>query len=209
DPKAALVADRAHENDSGTDSDESHHPDLIAQPTGNSESDSGGVSDIADLQTPTPKNRFGWGWLVWGGVFALLALLSKEYAVSLLVLVPLMLWTFGGATWRGTVRYVWPVVLAVAVAFGLRLWAVGFHRVESVDLLNDPYLLATPAQTWATKLYVLLKYLGLLIWPHPLAADYSYRQIAYRGFHDPMVWLAILVGLVFLAVAIVDANERD
>jgi protein O-mannosyl-transferase len=141
----------------------------------------------ADLERPRP-----WVSMTLSGACALLALLSKEYAVSLLLLAPAMLFVFAKTPLRVSVRFAWPIVVAVAAYLWLRISAVGLHRVEAVDLLNDPYLLATPAQTWATKLFVLLQYLRLLIWPHPLSADYSYRHFAYRDFQDPLVWVAVV-----------------
>ena len=126
-------------------------------------------------------------------VLGFLACLSKEYGVLLVGLIPLMLVLFRGASWRAARSAVVPMAGAAALYLAIRAGVVGFTSVESPELLNNPYLLATGEERLATKLFVLLKYLGLLIWPHPLAADYSYNQIPYRGFGDPGVWIAILV----------------
>jgi len=142
------------------------------------------------------------------GLCAFLALLSKEYGVSLLLLAPALLFVFGKAPARAVVRHVWPIGVAIALYLALRIAAVGMESVEAADLLNDPYYLATTAQTWATKLYVLLLYLRLLLWPDPLSADYSYRQIAYRDFQDPLVWVSIALTLLAIAVASIGIRRR-
>lgn len=131
-----------------------------------------------------------------------LALLSKEYAVTLLVLLPLAHYVFRGESVGGSLRAALPVVVALVVYLPLRLHASGFGTVEAVDLLNDPYLLATPAEEWASKIVVLLEYLRLLVWPHPLACDYGYRVFPYRTFADPVVWLsfALHAGIVLVSI---------
>ena len=147
-------------------------------------------------------------FLAASGLCAFLALLSKEYGVSLLLLAPAMLFLFGNAPLRVAMRHVWPIAIAVALYLGLRISVVGMESVEATDLLNDPYHLATTGQTWATKLYVLLLYLRLLLWPHPLSGDYSYRQIAYRDFQDPFVWISVVLGLVAIAIAWIGMRRR-
>lgn len=160
-----------------------------------------------ELSTDLERAR-PWVWMALSGACALLALLSKEYAVSLLLLAPAMLFVFAKAPLRVSVRFVWPIAVAVAAYLWFRISAVGVHRVEAVDLLNDPYLLATPAQAWATKLFMLLQYLRLLIWPHPLSADYSYRHFAYRDFQDPLVWVAVVTLVAGIGLAWRGVRER-
>ena len=85
--------------------------------------------------------------------------------------------------------------LAVAAAYvALRLSFVGASLAPSKELLNNPYLFAAPGEAIATKIAVLARYLRLLVWPHPLACDYSYRQIPYTGAVWAAVGLLTLVG---------------
>jgi tetratricopeptide (TPR) repeat protein len=126
-------------------------------------------------------------------ILGFLACLAKEYGVALVGLIPLMLAIFRAAAWREAWRAAAPMGGAAALYLAIRGGVVGFGSVESPELLNNPYLLATADERLATKLFVLLRYLWLLIWPHPLAADYSYNQIPYRSFADLEVWIAILV----------------
>jgi Flp pilus assembly protein TadD len=64
---------------------------------------------------------------------------------------------------------------------------------EDDELLNNPYLLASPAQKIATEIATLLNYIKLLIFPHPLSADYSFHQIPYKNWGNPLVWLSIAI----------------
>ncbi|MCP2937442.1 hypothetical protein NK983_32590, partial [Salmonella enterica subsp. enterica serovar Typhimurium] len=54
--------------------------------------------------------------------------------------------------------------------------------VPDTEILNNPYLLASQAEQWATKVFVLLKYFILCWLPHPLSSDYSYNTIEFRNW---------------------------
>lgn len=80
----------------------------------------------------------------------------------------------------------------------MRLVAVKLKPgVPDTELLNNPYLLADGQERFCTKAFVLLKYLSLLFFPHPLSSDYSYNTILYRHFTD---WDFILSIVVHLAL---------
>ena len=138
-----------------------------------------------------------------------LGLLSKEYGLSLLVLIPMALVLCRRVSLGTGLRRTLPFAAVAALYVLIRVQVVGFRTVESTEILNNPYLLASAPQKWATKLFVLLKYLGLLFWPYPLSADYSYRQIPYRGFGDPGVWLSILVHVALIAAGIMLWRRRN
>lgn len=86
---------------------------------------------------------------------------------------------------------------------GMRLVAVKLKPgVPDTEILNNPYLLADGEERFATKGYVLLKYLSLQLFPHPLSSDYSYNTIEYRHFTswDFLVSIVLHIGLVVAAV---------
>jgi len=81
---------------------------------------------------------------------------------------------------------------------GMRLVAVKLKPgVPDTELLNNPYLLADGQERFCTKAFVLLKYVSLLFFPHPLSSDYSYNTIIYRHFTD---WDFILSIVLHLAL---------
>lgn len=81
---------------------------------------------------------------------------------------------------------------------GMRLVAVKLKPgVPDTEILNNPYLLANEQERFCTKAYVLLKYLILQVFPHPLSSDYSYNTIHYRHFTD---WDFILSFVLHLAL---------
>ncbi len=129
-----------------------------------------------------------------------LALLSKEYAVTLIVLIPMMLYLLKDYSPGKSLKAALPYLGALALYLVLRFSMVSFKGSgEDNELLNNPYLLASPMQKIATEIATLLNYLKLLVFPHPLSVDYSYNQIPYKSFASPLFWLSLLVhGALFV-----------
>lgn len=211
-------------------------------------------------------------YIFWTCLNFLLALLSKEYAVMLLFLVPLSIYFFTEHDFNPrkflTTEQFKPafyvglsfVICAVVMTYikrdfdvhalpgarpirsfwlfpflyiGVGIFLMGsnkknnFHKLMSwiyfvvlfyiamrwmavklkpgvpdTEILNNPYLLATGEERFCSKVYVLLKYLILQIFPHPLSSDYSYNTIEYRHFTswDFILSLVLHIGLVVAAV---------
>jgi protein O-mannosyl-transferase len=74
--------------------------------------------------------------------------------------------------------------------------------VPDTEILNNPYMLATGEERFATKVYILLKYLQLQVFPHPLSSDYSFNSIAYRHFYswDFILSLALHTSMLIASV---------
>lgn len=209
--------------------------------------------------------------LVWACVMFLLALLSKEYAVMLVFLIPVSVYVFTEndfdiKTFFQTKEFKNTLYVGVAFAicafimlylkrdfdmhalpgakpiksfwlfpflfilvgifmmggkkhnFGkllswfyfvmlfylaMRLVAVKLRPgVPDTEILNNPYLLANGEERFATKGYVLLKYLILQVFPHPLSSDYSYNTIEYRRFTswDFLLSMVIHLSMVYFSI---------
>jgi protein O-mannosyl-transferase len=151
---------------------------------------------------------------IWAFVLALvsyfLAFLSKEYAITLIVLLPLSFFLFNrfslGKSLLATLPY-----LAVAVIYiFIRLQVIGQrNELSDNDIQINPYALASGTEKLATEISTSLNYLKLLVFPHPLSSDYSYNQIPYRDFGSPLVWLSILVHLSLFAGFIYFLRKRS
>ncbi|TND10355.1 MAG: hypothetical protein FD123_603 [Bacteroidetes bacterium] len=141
----------------------------------------------------------------------LLALLSKEYALAMIFLPIIGVVIFHKRKLRQAITAFLPMLLAVVIYGGMRYNAVGLARtpvnLKTQDILNDPYLNlkkidgAKPKEKGnitASKINRLDDYLVLLVFPHPLSSDYSYRHFPYSGFNDPMVWLSFFIYAVLI-----------
>lgn len=146
--------------------------------------------------------------LISGLVYFFLALLAKEYAITLLLLIPVSLYLFRNEKIKLAVFAVLPY-LAVFVAYMIiRISSVGFNSTQSAEILNNPYLYASAAGKWATKIYVLLFDLKLLLLPYPLSADYGYNTIPYKSFGDAVVWLSVIIYGGIIAATILLLKKR-
>lgn len=210
--------------------------------------------------------------IFWASAMFLLALLSKEYAVTLIILVPLAVYTFTEndfevKTFFQTKEFKQTLYVGLAFVFcafmmlylkrdfdmhaqpgakpiksfwlfpflfvlvgifmmgtnkknnfgkllswfyfvmlfylAMRLVAVKLKPgVPDTEILNNPYLLANGEERFATKGYVLLKYLWLQLFPATLSSDYSYNTIEYRHFTswDFLLSMVLHISMVYFAI---------
>ena len=132
--------------------------------------------------------------LVLASVFFFMALLSKEYAVTLLLLLPLSFYYFKNEPFGYSIKTALPYLIPVGIYLLLRFNAVTTAEAGAEqNVMNNPYLYATTGQRLASEILVLLDYLELLIYPNTLVSDYSYNQIPYSNFSNLVVWLSIAV----------------
>ncbi len=137
-----------------------------------------------------------------------LSLLSKEYAITLIFLLPMLFYIYPMENKKSTISYSLPYFATAFVYIILRFASVGIpHSNAGVKYINnqlrmDPYYLATPIQKFATEWYALGKYIVQLFVPYPLACDYSYNQIPYHNFSDITVWLSLfaIVGIAYWGI---------
>jgi protein O-mannosyl-transferase len=142
--------------------------------------------------------------LLLGMIFYFMALLSKEYGITLIILIPMLLYIVDGETFADSVKAVLPF-LGVAVLYLLiRFSVVGAgSTTENPDVLNNPYKFATTPEKWATRIEILNHYLRLMFFPHPLSSDYSYNTIPYTNFGNWKVYLSIFIHLGMIAATFV------
>ncbi|MBL7888755.1 MAG: tetratricopeptide repeat protein [Bacteroidia bacterium] len=149
-------------------------------------------------------------YLVWSLVFYFLALLSKEYAITLLVLLPLLFYVLLKDTFMGSIKKTVPFIIVAVVYLLIRFSIVGVGSTqENTDVLNNPYMFASPTEKLATKIEVLNHYLKLMFYPYPLSSDYSYSTIPYTNFADPKVWFSIGLTLLMVLLTLYFFKKRN
>lgn len=142
-------------------------------------------------------------------VLFFIALLSKENAITFVVITPMMYWFFVktdiGTAIKQTISFGIGAVLFIL----LRGAVIGNQfGGEQNELMNNPFLKLVGndyvpfsfAEKFATITYTLGKYVQLLIVPQPLTHDYYPRHIGIMTFGDWQVLLsiAVYVGLIVL-----------
>ena len=161
----------------------------------------GGVLCWAKGETTTGVRRMAWA--IGLALSAVLALFSKESGLVLVAAVLLYDVAFHRSGRRVRAEHV--VVGVVLVAYLLARWYVDRIGLPPEDIapVDNPI---AEAPFWAgrlTAIGVLVREVGLLIWPATLSVDYSYRQIPIvawppAGASD---WMA-MAGVVALPLAV-------
>lgn len=145
-------------------------------------------------------------WVYLAAVLPLgfLAILAKENAITMLAVVPLLLWFFRPASFKTYLITLTPLILALLPYFYLRFQALGYltSAEKITEILNDPYVNSSVAEKFATNIYTWGLYLKLLIFPHPLTHDYYPMQIPILDWGDfrPLLSLLLYLGMGVLAI---------
>lgn len=156
-----------------------------------------------------------------GGLCFLLALLSKESAVTFLGVVPLSMYFFSQKSFKDIAINTAPLLVVFGIWWVLRSSAVGggVGGDTPTELMNNPFLklqdgryvpftaserLGSIVMTWGV-------YLKLLFYPHPLTNDYypwvfNYPEIVNLG--SPRVVLSLLVNVGLLLWAVLGLKKK-
>jgi Tfp pilus assembly protein PilF len=148
-------------------------------------------------------------WLGVGAFF--LALLSKDSALTFVAAIPLALYVFTDIRLKPLAQRVAPYAAAAVLYLVIRAAVLGGVGLGApMEVINNS-LVAIPsaAERWATWLVIAGRYLGLLVFPHPLSWDYSYNEIPAAGFGNPWVIVSALGIAAFAAYGVVHVGRRD
>jgi len=138
-------------------------------------------------------------------------LLTKESAVALIAVFPLLAYFFAHQSWisafRSSALYVLPLGLYLLIR-GMVLDDVVFG--EELEVINNGLMAATNAMDmYATNFVILGKYLWLLIFPHPLSFDYSFSHFPIVGWTDIQAIGSLLVYIGLGVYALMGLKRRD
>ncbi|MBI3883818.1 MAG: hypothetical protein HY305_06315, partial [Sphingobacteriales bacterium] len=149
-------------------------------------------------------------YLAGGLVFYFFALLSKEYAITVLVLMPMLFYIVKKETIAKSIASALPFFFIALLYILIRLSIVGVGSTgENQEVLNNPFLYATDIEKLATKIGILDNYLKLLFYPNPLSSDYSFSTIPYSNFESGWVWLSLIIHLSLIVAAIILFIRRN
>jgi tetratricopeptide (TPR) repeat protein len=125
------------------------------------------------------------------------ALLAKESAITFLAVVPLALACVGRDK-AEIKRVMMPLAIAALVFLALRQVAIGGGRPAPPELMNDPFLYASGGQRLGTTFLTWAIYLRLLLFPHPLTADYYPYHVPLVGLGHPGACLGLVLALAVI-----------
>lgn len=140
-----------------------------------------------------------------------LALMAKESALTMLAVIPVLLFVFKDFRSGKAVQAVLPLGLAAAAYLAIRASVLhGIIHTKAIAVL-DNVLVGAPdfISRIGTAVYVLGRYLWLLVFPNHLSMDYSINEITILPITDyrVLVSLAIYLGLLIYAIYTIRKKE--
>ncbi len=147
-------------------------------------------------------------YLVISFFFFLLALLSKENAITFLAIIPLTIYIYKKGNRVNYLMCLIPVCLATIFFLIIRILAIGKFSPPPNEILNNPYIYATINEKSATIFYVLGYYIKLLFWPNPLTFDYFPYHIKLVNWNNIFALLSLLFYVVIIAYAVLTIRKK-
>jgi tetratricopeptide (TPR) repeat protein len=140
-------------------------------------------------------------WLVPGLISFFLALVSKEGAMLLIPIIPIMLLSFRKVTFKSVFVQTVGFVLPLAAYLVLRFRAIGgIFGSEETPVLDNVLVSVNGLDRIVSAISIAFLYVVKLIYPATLSHDYSISQIEIVGLGAPTFWLGLLtvMSLAFL-----------
>ena len=155
------------------------------------------------------RDKKNWIFLALSGITFFLAVLSKENAVLFIVFIPLVLYYFYNDSLIKAIKETWFILLVTFIFIAIRFSITGFHSNPQNEILNSPYLWAKPGEAFATKIYILLRHLGLIFYPYPLSCLYTWNAIPYIQIIDYKFLIAFTVYAIIIYYGIKGFFKRN
>lgn len=134
-------------------------------------------------------------YLIVSLVIYYLAMLSKETAITAIVLIPAAFYFFKQKSISDSILKVIPFVVVVLIFYFQKNLILGEGAPGSFNELNNyPYA----HSKFSSSMVIFLHLVRLLIFPHPLMYDYSYNQIPASAFSNPIALLGLMLFGVLL-----------
>lgn len=148
-----------------------------------------------------------WAWLAAAVSFAF-GVLSKTSVAPMVVLIPFSVWYFTQKKWWQALLYVGPLVVGVLI---IRLLLIR-HLPETSRTLQgfeNPAHDMHFSQLSATAMYVLGRYLYLLVIPHPLIFYYGLNEVPVGSWSNPMIILSAITYIALLVWTWIEFRRKS
>ncbi len=156
-------------------------------------------------------------WQLLLGAFALyLSYISKETVIAFVAIIPLIFFFYYNEDKKRAAFITGGMGVATLVFMVVRYLVLAHYNANQrgapVDFIDNALSQAPSAgERIATELFIIGKYLVLMIVPYPLLSNYSFRSIPFVGFGDYRVLLSLAAyaGLIVIAIMRFIKNKKD
>lgn len=149
--------------------------------------------------------------LFFAWIYFFLAFLCKEGTIVMLAVIPLVLVMFTAVRKTDVIKISFLLFSAAFLFILLRTNALGGFAVGKKFLVQENVLVSAPdlLTRLATICEVMLMYIRLMVFPHPLSSDYSFREISLSSWSHPVPWISLLfyIAIALLAIRLYNKNR--
>ncbi|MEO6189423.1 MAG: hypothetical protein ABIO44_02710 [Saprospiraceae bacterium] len=124
-----------------------------------------------------------------------LALMSKENAITFLLIMPLSLVFFRNVKFIDSIKKTWFIWIPAILFLIIRTQVIGFFLSNGAkinDLMNNPFVGMNPSEKFSTIIFCIGWYIKLLFVPHPLTHDYYPYHVPKLGLGDALTWMSLI-----------------
>ncbi|MEP7168892.1 MAG: tetratricopeptide repeat protein [Bacteroidota bacterium] len=150
--------------------------------------------------------------LVKACIFYFLALMSKETAITLLAVIPLMIWCFTTATVKRNIMISAIAIVPAGIYMIIRAMVLSnVLKIQDIPL-SDNALIAAHRNfnlEKGTAFYMLALYLKLLFFPLTLSSDYSFNQVPLVPLTNPVSLFAIIAFAALGVYGLLRITKKD
>ncbi len=142
----------------------------------------------------------------------LLALFSKENALTFIAVIPLSLYFFTKTSTKKIALSILPLVIAAIAYLWIRYLVIGYFLSSDgapiTDIMNNPFYGLSVNEKFATVFYTLGLYIKLLFFPHPLTHDYYPFQIPIINWRDLRAIIPAIFHIGLGIIALVGLRKK-
>jgi Flp pilus assembly protein TadD len=140
-----------------------------------------------------------------------LALMSKEGAVTMLAIFPLMGWYFTKANSKNIIISTALMIIPIVAYMAIRSHVLSQYAPTGAVSIVDSFLNAAPdkASYFATAVMLLGKYLWLAFAPFQLVSDYSFNQIPIVGLSNWSFLVSLIIYLAAISWAVINIKKKS
>ncbi|MDC1222104.1 tetratricopeptide repeat protein [Salibacteraceae bacterium] len=150
--------------------------------------------------------------LLFSALLYLTALLSKETALALLPIFPVMAYIYNKSLVPTIKNSIGPIITAI-LFLGIYFSVTDILADQQYHIFDNSLVQeASAGELLATKIWILGEYIKLMIVPYPLIYDYSFNTVQLVDFSNIQVILTIigaatLIGFLIKSIANVKDNK--
>ncbi|GAB1404362.1 hypothetical protein MASR1M74_15410 [Lentimicrobium sp.] len=146
--------------------------------------------------------------ILWGSLMFVIGVLSKVNIVTFIAIIPLMFYYFTDMKAKNLIWLSASLLFFLIVVATVPRLFLG-ETIRQMQFIENPLLFEhTLSERFGTGMMVLLFYLKMLVWPHPLVFYYGYNMIPVTGPASFWVWVSVAVHLGMFVYALLNFRRK-